>query len=312
MVDKKRILITGATGFLGRPLCASLQQRGWHVTALNRRLQSGPWDQQYAFDLNSPVVDPEVLTGIDAIIHLAGIAHDTGFAQTEYAQINVRGSLALALMSVGAEVKRFIYISSTRVVSVLNNLETTDYYAYSKYDAELGLRKISAEQNLPLTIVRPSLVYGAGLKGNLSSLLTAILHGWIPPLPETEGGVSMIATEDLISALITILENETTIRKTYSLDDGEVYNPRRIYRDTRNHLQKSIPDWSIPISVLATAAKLGDLADRHGLHLPLTTPRLKKLFANTASADTTLNQETGWQPNKKFADLLPEILLTGT
>lgn len=312
MSDKKCILITGATGFLGKPFCASLQHRGWHVTALNRCLQPGPWDRQYAFDLNSPVVDPEVLAGVDAIIHLAGIAHDTGFTQTEYAQINVRSSLALALMSVGADVKRFIYISSTRVASVLNNLETADYYAHSKYDAELGLRKISAEQNLPLTIVRPSLVYGAGVKGNLSSLLTAILQGWIPPLPETEGGVSMIATEDLISALIIILENDTTIRKTYSLDDGEVYNPRRIYRDARSHLRKSIPGWSIPISVLATAAKLGDLADRHGLHLPLTTPRLEKLFANTASPDTRLHQDTGWQPNKKFADVLPEILLKGT
>ena len=308
MPNNKRILITGATGFLGRPLCASLQQQGWHITALKRQLEPGPWDQEYLFDLNSPVVDPEVLTDMDAVIHLAGIAHTAGFTQSEYAQTNVRGSLSLALMSVGANIKRFIYISSSRVTSVIENLTSADYYAYSKYDAELGLKKISAEQNLPLTIVRPSLVYGAGLKGNLHSLLTGIREGWIPPLPETTGGVSMLAVDDLISALQVILDNATTIGKTYSLDDGEVYNPRRIYLDVRNHLGKSIPGWSIPMSVLETAAKMGDFADRHGLHLPLTTPRLEKLFADMASPSIALTEDTGWRPGKTLKDLLPEML----
>lgn len=121
----------------------------------------------------------------------------------------------------------------------------------------------------------------------------------------------MISAADVTSALIAILDNDATVGKTYSLDDGEVYNPARIYRDTRIYLQKTIPAWSVPISVLAALAKLGDLAGRHKIYLPLTTPRLEKLFANTASHDTTLNEDTGWQPNKKFKDVLPEILPNG-
>lgn len=304
----KHILITGATGFLGKPLCTALQQNGYQVTAVNRSLQPGPWDQQYVFDLQSPRIDPELLSGIDTVIHLAGIAHDTGFSQAEYTQINVRGTLSLALMSIGANVDRFIYVSSRRVAAVIEGADSADAYAHSKYDAELGLRKISAEQHMRLTIIRPSLVYGTGVKGNLEQMLNAIQQSWFPPLPESEGGISMVAAEDVASALIAILENDNTIGKTYSLDDGEVYNPRRIYTETRNQLQRSIPAWSVPMSWLEIAAKIGDLADRKGIHLPLSSLVLAKMFANTASHCDALNKDTGWQPAKILKDLLPDIL----
>jgi len=303
------ILVTGASGFLGRPVCGALQQCGYHVTALNRRLQPGPWDQQFLFNLQYPTIDADILTGIDAVIHLAGIAHDSGFTQAEYAQLNVRASLSLALMSLGANVDRFIYISSGRVAGVIENEDSVDDYANSKYDAELGLRKISAEQQLPLTIVRPALVYGAGVKGNLARMLNAVQQGWFPPPPATEGGVAMIASKDVAGAIIAILTHANTTGKTYGLDDGEVYNPRRIYTEIKKQLHRPIPAWSMPMALLKSAAKIGDFSDRNGVHLPLTSSVLEKLFANTAHHCNALTEDTGWHPTRTLADELPGMLV---
>ena len=84
MGDNKKLIITGTTGFIGRPLCEYLSQKGWSITALNRRVMSGPWADCQTFELADPQVPEELFANARAVIHIAGIAHTTGHSAAEY------------------------------------------------------------------------------------------------------------------------------------------------------------------------------------------------------------------------------------
>lgn len=305
---EKKILITGTTGFIGYRLSAHLNSLGWSVVALNRTSRQGPWQSDYRFDLAAPAIEPEIFSDVQAVIHLAGIAHTSGFTAGEYAQNNTRASISLAMQALSVGVNRFVYFSSSHARPNKDNEVVSDDYAVSKADAELGLRRLSREQGLQLTVVRPALVYGAGVKGNLVKLLRAIKKGWLPLLPETPGGISMVAVSDVSGAIQAILDNDVTINKIYGLDDGEIYNPRRICLESIQALGRRQPSWSIPMTLLKRLAMLGDMGERMRMHAPLTSQVLQKLFVTNAYHDVSLAEDTGWRPANRLKDLLPEMI----
>ena len=182
-------LITGANGFIGRNLVNFLKKRGVPVRTVSRLKECS-----YPIkDFNDQINWSKALEGIEVVIHLASKVHnlDNKNIWDEYLLTNVKATEKLAKSAANAGVKRFIYISSIKV-----NGEKTTYendfhdtlndnpiglYAISKFQAEKVLRKISNQTELELIIIRPSLVYGPGVKANFLRLLNIINSGI--PLP---------------------------------------------------------------------------------------------------------------------------------
>jgi nucleoside-diphosphate-sugar epimerase len=189
-----RVLVTGATGFCGRPLVTALAEAGDEVRAAVRGTPAPPFAPAVEIvqaDLAAPVAWAPLLAGIDAVIHLAGIAHararipDARY-DARYDAINHQATAALAQAAHAAGVRHFVFVSSVRAQSgsaadheltERDPPRPTDAYGRSKLAAEAAV----AAAGVPYTILRPVLIYGPGLKGNLAAL--ARLAALPLPLP---------------------------------------------------------------------------------------------------------------------------------
>ena len=99
---------------------------------------------------------------------------------------------------------------------------------------------------MSVSIIRPSLVYGPDLKGNLKLMLTGVEKNWFPPLPEIENQRSMIHVDDLVRAILLLVDNSCADQEIFIATDGVTYSSRDIYNIMRTSLGKSIPNWSVP------------------------------------------------------------------
>src|SRR5450759_1331378 len=213
-----RFLITGANGFVGKPLCAELLQQGKTVRAAVRSANSPVENVEVAavgsIDGNTDWSD--ALRGVDVVIHLAARVHvmkDTAVDPlAEFLKVNLYGTSNLAQQAARAGVKRLVYVSSVKVngestlshnpsprVGAEQNIFTEsdipspqDPYAVSKWRAEQELQRIAQETGLEVVIVRPPLVYGPGVKGNFISLLAAIDRGIPLPLAGANNARSLV------------------------------------------------------------------------------------------------------------------------
>ena len=225
-----RVLVTGATGFCGRPLVARLTDAGYAVRAVVRGAPAPPFAHSVDIvqaELAASVACEPLLAGVDAVVHLAGIAHARArIGDERYDAVNHRATAALARAAHQAGVAHFIFISSVRaqsgsaadhVLSERDAPQPTDAYGRSKLAAETAV----AASGVPFTILRPVLIYGPGLKGNLAALarLAAL------PLPLPLGGLdnrrSLLGIDNLISAILFVLENSSTQWETYLVADPQ-------------------------------------------------------------------------------------------
>ncbi len=307
--EMKRILVTGASGFVGRPLCQSIQEKGIRVIALNRSTHSGPWDDEIVADITELTFNTR-LEQCDAAIHLAGITHSDDIDRYECERINVTGTIQLVESVIAAGIKRFIFVSSAKAIRFAETVMLKeDSYGQSKYHAELELHRLAESAKIELTIIRPALIYGVGVKGNLDRMIKAIYRGWLPPLPETDHGISMISVNDVVEAINTILSNEVTISQTYTLMDNQVYSARRIYNEITAGFDRKLPKWYLPMPLIQSAAFMGDLIGKlFNTRLPINKEVVDKLFADFHYPSNEITQDTGWQPTQVLADVLPSII----
>jgi UDP-glucose 4-epimerase len=252
----KKCLVTGSTGYIGSRLVKYLEGLGYDILVMSRNPQ-----YQYEsiiFDLKNNQIPGSILNGIDIVFHLAGISYDNSIKTTDvnqYNKINFEATIQLAKASVLNNVKKFIFVSSVKAGGVSNNSELMNenssidpdgFYGKSKRQAELSLLKISKKSSMKISIIRPALVYGPDVKGNLGKMISGINAGWFPPLPETGNSRSMIHVDDLVRAIIFIVDNKDTNGEIFIATDGEFYSSRNIYEMLSFALNKPIPNWSVP------------------------------------------------------------------
>lgn len=250
--------------------------------------------------------------GVDVVFHLAGIAHarNTGFDQ--YQQINVEGTRVLVDAAKRAGVKRFVYFSSILAAGVEHNKEqqVTDY-AQSKKAAENLLIEAANEQ-FRYTIIRPVNVYGAGMKGNIASLIKRIQSGRLPPLPKLNNELPLVGIEDLCLAAVSASESDTGKDKIYSLSDGLTYTPSILEGAVYEALGRKKPGWHTPRMVFFLASLLAQIANNLGLwknDLGLRTYR--NLTDQNRAIDATngdISIDLGFKPQTSFQSELPVIL----
>jgi nucleoside-diphosphate-sugar epimerase len=225
-----KILVTGASGFIGTNLCERLIHDGIELTKVSRK-SSDPILAFKNIDGNSDW--SKILDDIDCVIHTANIAHagETDITDDDYLSVNTEGTLNLAQQALENGVKKFIFISS---VLVHGNKSNDDYalkeelkideskligYAKSKALAEKGLKTIAENSPMDLLILRPPMVYGKNAKGNFR-LLTNMINFRVPlPIGSISTKRSFIYVDNLIDFIITLVRYPKSIDGTFLISD---------------------------------------------------------------------------------------------
>lgn len=232
------LLITGGSGFIGKALCKRLKPYDYLLHVSSRKNISTNSEKVVAFntgEINKETRWTDALTGVDCIIHCAGRAHITEELSKNlldiYRKVNVDGTINLANQAVKCGVKRMIFLSSIKVNGektqglskyVYNDVPCPeDAYGISKWEAEKSLWEVSKQTGLEVVIIRPTLVYGYGVKGNLKRLIKLINYGIPLPLKSINNLRSLIGIDNLVDIIICCIDNPDANGKTFLVSDGE-------------------------------------------------------------------------------------------
>ena len=267
MMAKRKILVTGANGFVGLRLLEHIKNMDFDIRVLSRKPSSQY--ESISCDFLKNKIPLDALNAIDIVFHLAGFAHDfNGGSESNfiYQAINVDATVQLAELAVKSNVKTFVFVSSVKAggrskhlnkcMNENDQMEPDGIYGKSKREAELRLLEISRNSEMDVIIIRPSLVYGKGMKGNLNLMLTGIKNGWFPPLPKIKNRRSMVHVDDLVEALIMVSFNRSINREIFIVTDGHPYSSREIYDAMCNSLGKKIPKWGLSPWIFVLMSKL--------------------------------------------------------
>lgn len=219
-----RILVTGASGFIGRALVTELAEAGHLVRAAMRQpadVFPRSVEVVAVSDLTRPVEWRALLKGIETVVHLAGIAHaGPGIAEEAYDRVNRLATAELANAARAIGVRHLVFVSSIRAqcgpssAEILHETDParpTDAYGRSKLAAEDAVRAA----DVPFTILRPVLIYGPGVKGNFARLIGLAQTAWPLPLGLCRNRRSLLARQDLIAAIHLVLQSSAARGETY-------------------------------------------------------------------------------------------------
>ena len=248
-----KFFVTGATGFVGQRLLVDLKGEGEKgrtpvIKILSRKPH--PDYETVVCDLQFEAIPEDGLDGVDTVFHLAGFTHDLRDAsklEHLYRALNVDATVRLTELAVRSGVKQFVFVSSVKAGGYDEEQGSPDgMYGQTKREAELKLLDIGRQSEMLVSIVRPSLVYGAGVKGNLALMRRGIKQGWFPPIPETENRRSMIHVDDLVRALLLTAEDKRANGEIFIVTDGVPHSSREIYEAICQSVGKTVPQWSVP------------------------------------------------------------------
>jgi len=311
------VLVSGASGFIGRNLCQRLRERGVRIRALMRHECQGPWDEVLEVDLADFVPD-KVLQGVNTVFHLAGKAHalsETRQEEADYHAINAMGTQRLLEACQAEKVQRFVLFSSVKSMGEGGMVcldEDADIppetpYGRSKLDAE---RLVLKGGYVPHPVVlRLSMVYGPIQKGNLPRMIHTIAKGRFPPLPELENQRSMVHVDDVVRAAILVAGSPESAGGTYILTDGRTYSTRQMYEWICEALGKSIPSWYVPIFALRLLAMTGDgIGALRGKRFVFDSDAMEKLVGSACYSSDLIQKDLGFKPERNLQESLGEIV----
>ncbi|NOU01597.1 MAG: SDR family oxidoreductase [Gallionella sp.] len=299
--NDKKVLVTGATGFVGRVLCKELRHRGFQVRAAVRSLDLSieGIESVVVGEIAGGTSWRDALRDVDVVIHLAARVHvmkdEAADPLSEFLKVNVSGTENLARQAAQAGVKRLVYVSSIKVngdsttgsqpFSESNQPNPQDPYGISKWRAEQALQRIAQETGLEIVIVRPPLVYGAGVKGNFISLMTAIDKDVPLPLAGAKNLRSLLYVGNLADALIVCAAHPDAAGQTYLLSDGEDISTAMLVKKIATALGRKSRSFYFPPGLLrAAAGVLGRSA------------QVERLFGSLQVNNQKIRNELSWCP----------------
>ena len=266
-----KFLITGAYGFVGTNLCKYLAEKGHECLALDipaAKRDGVPYASFYTWD------ELDKLPVVDAVVHLAGKAHDLKKVASEQSYFDINVGLTEKIFA-AAKTTRFIYFSSSKADANGN--------AY-------GRSKLAAEQflNGRAIVLRPAMIHGPGNKGNLNLLWGIARRGLPWPLAAFENKRSFTSIANICAAVEALCERgENGI---YPIADDEMISTNRLIELIAETCGKRAKLWRVPKGVMRMVAKLGDV-----LHLPLNTERIVKLTEDSFVNNSHLKSQLGWK-----------------
>lgn len=311
-VNVLKILVTGANGFVGRAVCSLLHRSGHYVRgAVRCRGVSLPTGVQAISvgELDADTDWTRAMQRTDVVIHLAGRTHvlreTSSNPKDAFHRQNVEGTSRLARMAAEAGVTRLIFVSSIKVngdATYGAPFRETDrpfphgHYAVSKYQAEQELRRISRRSSLEVVIVRPPLIYGPGVKGNLLSLLRIVDRGVPLPIGGIDNRRSLISIDNLVELIALCVDHPHAAGQVFLASDGEDMSTPELVRILAAGMERSVSLINLPPSLL-----------RFGSALLCKQALCDRLCGSLAVDNLKARSVLGWTPSKPVKEGLMEM-----
>jgi UDP-glucose 4-epimerase len=313
----KTILVTGATGFIGRRFCVRMQADGVRVVAVGRTPQEGPWDNFFTHDFASTEPFPgQALVGVEAVFHFASKAHavsEVVGSEEGYQPVIVDGTRHLLEAMKAAGVGRLVYLSSVKAMGDAGYRkpqkqplteatpgEPTTPYGRAKAEAEA----LVLNSGLPHAVVlRPTMVYGPGQKGNLDRMADAIKRRRFPPLRDNSNVRSLVHVDNVVEACRAVAAHPLAAGQLYLLAERPPVSTRQLYDRLRAEMNLTPIWWGIPSGFLLVAAKGGDVLGKvFRRRMPLDTDTVWKLLGSAWYDGGKIERDLGfvYQPQKKL------------
>ena len=299
------IALTGGTGFLGSSLLSTLGDK--NIRCFGRNKPSNILESSfYQGEIDSSTNYSAFIKGVDCVIHCAARVHvmvdNSSELLEEFREVNTYGTLNLARQAANSGVRRFILISSIKVNGESTELGKpfkpddefipVDPYGLSKYEAEIGLRKIAMKTGMEVVIIRPPLVYGPGVKANFASMMK-----WtnkVLPLPL--GGIndnkrSLVSVDNLVDLIILCIEHPNAANQTFLVSDDDDVSTTQLLVNMTTALD--VPNRLLPIpnSWIVLAAKL------------IGKPAISQRLCGSLQVDITKTKELlNWKPRFSAAE----------
>lgn len=265
--------VTGASGFVGKALCAELVNRGYPVRAIVRTASSTDFDGCQIIRVPGIAGDTDwkdSFQGISTVIHLAARVHvmrdEALDPLEEFRKTNVAGTVSIARAAIASGAKRLVYISSVKVNGESTGLHERfaeddipnpqDPYGISKWEAEQSLHKIAAETGLEVVIVRSPLVYGPNVKGNFAQMLRVLEKGIPLPLGSVQNARSLIYLGNLVDALVKCAIHPDAAGQTYLVSDNEDVSTPELLRQLGAAIGHPARLIACPVKVLELGARI--------------------------------------------------------
>ena len=313
MSNKHRLLLTGATGFVGSAIQKRIVADGSYdltIAVRNVNEQSDAVRIVKVDDLTTSTDWSDALKSVDVVVHTAARVHvmddKSTDPLTEFRKVNVEGTLNLARQAADSGVKRFIFISSIKVNGEGTKIgkpytegskpNPTDPYGISKYEAEQGLLKLAKTTPLEVVIIRPTLVYGENVKGNFHSLMKWTYKG----IPLPIGGIkknlrSLVYVDNLVDFIITCIEHKDAKNEVFLISDNDDISTAGLLEEISKGLGVKNKAVNIPVEFINTAASA---VGKSGVAQRLSG----SLQVDISKAKTLL----GWKPKYSTSDSIQE------
>ena len=324
------VLVTGATGKVGRLLVPVLVGRGAQVHLLTRdperaRTFSGLAGANCrAGDLTAPASLPAALKGISCVFHLASYSPTPEepdiYEAPSHWPVTAEGTANLVQAAVVAGVERLVYLSSVKAMGDLVAATGTpaDEGALPAPESLYGRAKLAAEQSvlaagttarLHVCVLRLPMVYGLVGEGNIARMIEAVAKNRFPPWPRIENRRSAIHLQDVIAAALLVATHAQAGGKTYLVTDGASYSTRWLYEQICRSLGQDVPRWAVPRWVLGMAANMGTLLEKLlRRRMPLDREGLRKLTGDAWFSSERIRTELGFVPRHGLEEEIPRMV----
>jgi 2-alkyl-3-oxoalkanoate reductase len=325
MSTSKRVLVTGATGCLGRHLVDDLSRDGVRIRALVRGSSQTEHLEQHGVEvvrgsLNDDRDVQRAVDGVEVVFHLGGLVVDDRADDTsamlwnQIHRVNVEGTQRLALAAAHAGARRFVFCSSVRIFGFGNQMRwheddprtPSDLYSRGKALAENTLLRTGRETGLEVVNVRPRFIYGNHDRYVLPKLVKQVSRGWVP-LVGGDAICDLVYVEDCVQALRLAAERPVA-GQSFNITSGECLSLRDILGQVAGALGRSIRFVRLPgapVFGLASAIELG--ARVAGQRPPLSRAKLRWYLNDHHFSIAKARRELGYAPSFKLPQALQQI-----
>ena len=292
------LLITGASGFVGRALAQRLRVEGRPFLAALRTSANTEMGCVPVGAIDADTSWEAALADCHTVVHLAARVHvmheEAADPIAAFRAVNVAGTQRLAQEAVRCGVRRLVFVSSVKVngessadapFTETDRPAPADPYAVSKWEAEQALWRVAQDTGLEVVVLRPPLLYGPGARGNFEQLLATVSRGRPLPLGSVRNRRSLLFVDNLVDALIACADHPAAKGRTFLVSDGEPVSTPELVRRCARALGVAPHLWPVPVSLLRA---VGALAGRRAA--------IERLTGSLEVDDAAIRTTLGWRP----------------
>lgn len=324
-----KVLVTGATGFLGQNLVNRLLKDGHKLRCLVRStsdirgLRGRSGLELFEGDLTDRRSLAGIASDIDAVCHLAGIMGHVGTIAAgkreweRFRLVNVQGTLNIAETCLGENIQTFVYISSTAAMGILNvsmvtestNVHPETPYQVTKYEGERVVLSLWRDHGLPAVVLRPSVFYGYGMVGDLAKLVKFAHKGVLFKIGSGESLSPLCHVQDVVSAIVLAFERGKA-GETYIITGPRSYSMNELIREVVEQLGARPLTVRIPVPVAYVIAFLAEFISRvTGIAPLITVTSVKSIVTDRVYSIQKAHHDLGYVPSVSLQDSVQEAIM---